>query len=109
MLSRQINEAASATTRSEATLRGFLGLDKELAQLRELQEVQRERHETQTSGILGGLAEQALAMKAAETNLRSVEQMAKRAAQGKGVSLADVSAIVARYQGECSKSIHSFT
>jgi len=36
LLSRQIMEAASATTRSEATLRGFLGFDKELVQLREL-------------------------------------------------------------------------
>jgi len=46
ILSRQITEAAAATTRSEATLRAFLGFDKDLVQLRELQDLQRVQHET---------------------------------------------------------------
>ena len=47
ILSRQITEAAAATNRSEATLRAFLGFDKDLVQLRELQDLQRVQHETQ--------------------------------------------------------------
>jgi len=71
--------------------------------MRALQDGQRALWDSQIETIMESLSAQALAVKAAESQLRTTQVVAEKAAKGKGVSLADVSAIVARFQDSCSK------
>ena len=71
--------------------------------MRALQDGQRALWDSQIETIMDSLSAQALAVKAAESQLRTTQVVAEKAAKGKGVSLADVSAIVARFQDQCSK------